>query len=113
VLLTLCWTVAVGCSMHAIVDMIQRVLSLAGVVHVAYPALWATVNRREADLQDLFGNEPWFLIEGLAFGALGWIALGAGRVRRWWTICAVAATTMLTVLGMLTATGVVGKAIVL
>ena len=80
VLLALCWVVAVGCCMHALIDMAQRVLSLAGLVHIHYPPLWATINDRAADLQDLFGNEPWFLLEGLAFGALGWIALGpAGR----------------------------------
>ena len=78
VLLALCWVVAVGCCMHALIDMAQRVLSLAGLVHIHYPPLWATINDRAADLQDLFGNEPWFLLEGLAFGALGWIALGPG-----------------------------------
>ena len=86
VLLALCWVVAVGCCMHALIDMAQRVLSLAGLVHIHYPPLWATVNDRAADLQDLIGNERWFLLEGLAFGALGWIALGPGLPRwRWWS----------------------------
>ena len=64
VLLALCWVVAVGCCMHALIDMAQRVLSLAGLVHIHYPPLWATVNDRAADLQDLIGNEPMVPAEG-------------------------------------------------
>ena len=112
VLLALCWVVAVGCCMHALIDMAQRVLSLAGLVHIHYPPLWATVNDRAADLQDLFGNEPWFLLEGLAFGALGWIALGPGRPRWRWAVSALAATGALTLVGLLSVTGVIGKVIV-
>jgi len=112
VLLTLCWVVAVGCCMHALIDMAQRVLSLAGLVHIAYPPLWATVDTRVADLQDLVGNEPWFLLEGLAFGALGWIALGPGRPRRRWAGSALAATGALTLVGLLSVTGVIGRMII-
>jgi hypothetical protein len=111
-LLALCWIVAVGCCMHALVDMSERVLSLAGVVRLDYPPLWATVNYRAADLQDLFFNEPWFLMEGLAFGALAWIVLGAGRPRRWWAATALTAVAALVLLGMLTIAGVTGKVIV-
>jgi hypothetical protein len=112
VLLAVCWVVAVGCCTHALTDMAQRVLSLAGLMHIHYPPLWATVDHRAADLQDLFGNEPWFLLEGLAFGALGWIGLGPGRSRRRWTGSALAATGVLTLVGLLSATGVIGKVIV-
>jgi hypothetical protein len=81
VLLTICWLVAVGCSMHALVDSI--VLSLAGLLRIEYsPTVWTSIDHRAADLQGLFFNEPWFLLEGLGFAALGWIALGAGRRRR-------------------------------
>jgi hypothetical protein len=113
VLLALCWLVAVGCSMHALINMIQRVLSLAGLLRIEYPAtVWASIDRRTADLQDLFFNEPWFLLEGLGFGALGWIVLGAGRGRRLWVGAAIAATLVLTVIGLLSATGVIGKVII-
>ncbi|MGI5238761.1 hypothetical protein ACQEVU_11925 [Dactylosporangium sp. CA-139066] len=111
-LLALCWVVAVGCCMHALVAMTQRVLSLTGTVHIDYPPVWASVNYRVADLQDLFFNEPWFLVEGLAFGALGWIGLGAGQARRWWTLSALTAIVALLLLGVLVVVGVVGKAIV-
>ena len=86
-----CWACA-GWSrwlLHACLnEMAQRVLSVAGLVHIHYPPLWATVNDRAADLQNLFGNEPWFLLQGLAFGALGWIVLGPGRPRWRWAVSA-------------------------
>lgn len=112
VLLAVCWAVAVGCCMHALVDITERALSLAGVIEVKYPPLWATVNHRTDDLHDMFFNEPWFLIEGLAFGALGWIGLGRGRARTWWTGTALAAIAALILLGVLTMTGLVGRAII-
>jgi hypothetical protein len=112
-LLALCWVVVVGCCMHALVSMTARVLSLAGMVQLDYPPLWATVNYRAADLQDLFFNEPWFLVEGLAFGALGWIILGPGQPRRWWTATAAAVIAALLLLGILTVVGIIGKIIVL
>jgi hypothetical protein len=112
-LLAVWWLVAVGCSMHALIDIIQRVLSLAGLLRIEYPAtVWASIDHRTADLQDLFLNEPWFLLEGLGFGALAWIVLGAGRGRRLWVGSAIAATLALTVIGLLSATGVIGRVII-
>lgn len=74
--------------------------------------MWASIDRRAADLQDLFFNEPWFLVEGLGFAALGWIALGSGGRRRWWVGKAITAISVLTVVGMLSATGVIGRTII-
>lgn len=86
---------------------------LAGLLRIEYsPTVWASIDRRAADLQDLFFNEPWFLVEGLGFGALGWIVLGSGRRRRWWVGTAITAISVLTVIGMLSATGVIGKTII-
>jgi hypothetical protein len=69
VLLAVCWAVAVGCCTHALINSIQRLLSLAGLLRIEYsPTVWASIDRRAADLQDLFFNEPWFLVEGLGFG---------------------------------------------
>jgi hypothetical protein len=113
VLLVLCWVVAVGCIMHALIDGIQRILSLAGLLIIEYPAgVWASIDHRAADLQDLFFNEPWFLLEGLGFGALGWIALGPGSRRRWWVGSGIIAILVLTVIGLLSATGVIGRVII-
>jgi hypothetical protein len=65
VLLAVCWAVAVGCWTHALINSIQRVLRLAGLLPIEYSStVWASIDRRAADLQDLFFNEPWFLVEG-------------------------------------------------
>ncbi|MFL6295295.1 MAG: hypothetical protein ACJ75M_05565, partial [Actinomycetes bacterium] len=54
VLLAVCWAVAVGCCTHALINSIQRVLSLAGLLRIEYPPMvWAWIDRRAADLQDL------------------------------------------------------------
>ena len=113
VLLAVCWLVAVGCIMHAMIDSIERVLSLAGLLQIEYPTrVWASIDHRAADLQDLFFNEPWFLLEGLGFAALAWIVMGPGSRRRWWVGSAIAAILVLTVIGLLSATGVIGKVII-
>ena len=112
ILLGLCWVLAVGFTMHALIDDIQRVLSLAGVLHLDYP-LFTTVNRRVADLQDLLFNETWFLVEGVLWGVLGWINLGRSAARRWWIGTAFAAIVVLTCFGLLAGFGVIGKIIII
>jgi hypothetical protein len=113
VLLAVFWLIVVGCTMHALVDAVQRVLSLAGLHDVRYPSsVWASIDTRAADLQDLFFNEPWFLLEGLGFALLAWMVLGPGRARRMWVGSALAAATALTSVGLLSALGVLGRAIV-
>lgn len=107
----LCWVAAVGCVMHALVDAIQRGLSLAGLLYLELP-FWTAVDRRMADLQDLLFNEPWFLAEGLLWAWLAVTGLSAGTARRRWLISAGAAVAVLTVIGMLSATGVIGTFIV-
>jgi hypothetical protein len=62
VLLALRWMIAVGCCVHAFVDIIQRVLSLTGQLRIDNPRVgMASTDHRAADLQDLLLNEPWFL----------------------------------------------------
>ena len=112
-LLGVCWLVAVGCCMHAVIDIIARVLSLTGLLDIQYSmTIWASIVPRTADLQDLFFNEPWFLLEGLGFGALAWIVLGPGRPRRRFIRAALVAVSALLVVGLLSLYGVVGKWIV-
>jgi hypothetical protein len=43
---------------------------------------------------------------------VGWIVLGSGRHRRWWVGSAITAISVLTVIGMLSAIGVIGKMII-
>jgi hypothetical protein len=111
VLLALCWVVAVGCMMHALVDITARILSLAGVLRIDFP-FFASIDRREADLQDLLLNEPWFLVEGLLWGTLGWSRLASVRSRRLWVASAFVATVALTVIGVLSTVGIIGTYIV-
>jgi hypothetical protein len=111
-LLALCWLVTVGCVMHALIDIIQRVLSLAGILTLHLP-FWQSLDRRQADLQDLLFNEPWFLIEGLLWAAIAWTGgLRWSPRRRWWIVSAVAAIAVLTVFGLLSAFGITGTLIV-
>lgn len=113
VLLAIGWVIAVGCVMHGLVDIGARLLSVAGIIHIDLPFFVAgSVDRRMADAQDLFLNEPWFLIQGILWGALCWVELAAGRARRWWLASVLAAIAALTVIGVLSSAGVIGKFIV-
>jgi hypothetical protein len=110
-LLALCWVVTVGAVMHALIGMTQRVLSLTGRLVVDYP-FWASIDRRQTDLQALLFNEPWFLIEGLLWGAIAWFGgLRRAPRARWWLASALGAILALTLIGLLSATGVIGKII--
>ena len=74
---------------------------------------WKSIDRRAADLQDLFFNEPWFLVEGLLWGAIAWTGGLARSPRRWWWVASASlAVAVLTVVGLLSATGVIGRFIV-
>lgn len=112
-LLAICWLVAVFCCMHALVMMTERVLSLTGHLHIDYPKTsWTTHSRRRADLQDLFGNEPWFFLEGIAYAAVAWVVMTPSPTRRRWIAAGSTAVALLTAVGLLSVTGVIGKAIV-
>lgn len=105
------WIGAVGCCMHALVDMTLRVLSLTGVHPTELPDVWLTYDRHRSDLQDLFLNEPWFLVTGLLWGALGLTAVTTTR-RRTWLRSAVAACLLLTIVGVLSGLDVIGSVVV-
>ena len=112
-LLVVAWGLAVGGVMHALIMDVQRVASLAGLHHIHYPASsWRSRDDHAADLQDLLFNETWFLAEGLLWGLLAWSVVGSSRSGRRWLAGAVAAVAGLTCVGLLSAFGVVGRAIV-
>ena len=74
---------------------------------------WQTINQRDADLQDLLFNEPWFFVEGVLWAAIAWTAaLSASPRRRWWVMSALAAIIALTVIGLLSAFGFIGRLII-
>ena len=112
VLLALCWIVAVGCMSHALIGFVQRIASLSGALTIPYP-FWTTIDRRKADLQALFLNEPWFLTEGLLWVIIAWAgALRDSSRRLWWFGSALAAVAVATLFGLLSAFGVIGRSIV-
>jgi len=95
------WVGAVGCCMHALVDSILRALSLTGVHPTELPSsVWVSFDRSAADWQDLLLNEPWFLVTGLLWGALGLLHVRTDR-RRAWVVSAIVACLVLTVVGVL------------
>lgn len=113
ILLAVCWLVAVGCVMHALVDDVQRVVSLAGGREISYPASqWVSVDRRAADVGDLAFNEVFFLGEGLLWAVLAWIGLDSAAGRRRWVATAAVAVAVLTAIGLLSAFDVIGRVIV-
>ncbi len=107
VVATIAWLVAVGCSMHAVVDGTLRMFSVTGLHPTRLPSsVWLSVDRRVADLQDLLLNEPWFLVEGVLWAALGLSVVGVRR-RSAWLWSALAACLLLSVVGVLSGLGVV------
>jgi len=111
-LLALSWIVAVGCVSHALIDIVMRVASLADMLTIPYP-FWQSIDRRRADMQDLFFNEPWFLVEGLLWVAIAWYGAGRRTPRwPWWVGSAMVATIAATVWGLLAAFGLVARVIV-
>lgn len=113
VMLSIAWVIAVGAVTHALVSDVTRIASLAGLYEVRYPeAFWISVDTRAADLQDLLFNETWFLGEGILWAAIGWVVLGAQPMRRWWAGSAVLAIASFTMIGLLSAFGVVGRIVV-
>jgi len=96
--------------MHATIDIARRVLSLIGMLYIQYP-FWTSIDTRASDLQDRLFNEPWFLVEGMLWGAIAWTS-GVHRSlhRVWWLSTGVAAILGLTVVGLLSAA--VGRSLV-
>lgn len=105
----LAWIVGVGCCMHAFVDGALRLLSLTGVHLTQLPAeLWQSFDRRASDLQDLLLNEPWFLVEGMLWVALGVTSVQPPR-RRPWLASAALACLLLTAVGVMSGLDVIGS----
>jgi hypothetical protein len=103
------WIGAVGCCVHALVDVTLRVLSLTGRHPTELPtAVWRSFDRRTADLQDLLLNEPWFLLVGLLWASLALTFVHPAK-RRTWVVSAVVACLLLSVVGVLSGVGEIGS----
>jgi hypothetical protein len=111
-LLALAWIILVACVSHAFIGIAQRLLSLQGALTIPYP-FWQAIDRRQADLQALLFNEPWFLIQGLAWAALAWVGrLSGSPYSRLWIGSAIVGIVAATTAGLLTAAGVIRRVIV-
>ena len=103
------WLGAVGCCMHALVDIVLRLLSVAGVYPTQLPEdFWLSFDRTSADLQDLLLNEPWFFVEGVLWAVLGMACVRTAR-RRAWLVSFACACLVLTGVGVLSGLGVIGS----
>jgi hypothetical protein len=112
-LLLVAWLIAVACIGHAVINDVLRVLSLMGLYEVSYPPeVWLSVDRRVADIQDLLFNETWFLGEGLLWAGIAGTALGPSVVRRRWMAATTAAVALSTVVGLLSAFGVLPRVVI-
>jgi hypothetical protein len=101
------WIAAVGCCMHAVTLVTLRVLSLTGVHPVDYPpGLWLSIDRHNADLQDVFFNEPWFFIEGCLWALFALTALKPSSRHRW-RRSAVIACALATAVGLASGLGAI------
>jgi hypothetical protein len=101
------WIAAVGCCMHALTLMTLRMLSLTGVHPTHIPSgLWLSYDRRAADLQDLFFNEPWFLIEGCLWALFVLSALRPSAKPKW-RRSAVVGCALAVVVGLLSGLGAI------
>lgn len=66
---------------HGIYGIVYRILNLGGIVEIdGQPA---SVAEHPWVLWDLLVFEPWFLVEGVLFGLLGWAATTASQRHRW------------------------------
>ena len=105
----LCWIAAVGCCMHALVDVTLRVLSVTGAHPSQLPgSVWRSFDRHNADWQDLLLSEPWFLVEGLLWADLGVAVIDPSK-RRMWILTAATLCLLLTAVGILSGLGVIGS----
>lgn len=92
----------VGCSVatsHGIYGMANRLLQMAGVASLES----APFNRSEHAyvVWDLVLFEPWFLIEGILFGLVGWCYLTESYTKQIWLMLCVLGTLVGLVTGWL------------
>jgi hypothetical protein len=99
-LLFIAWA---GCSLaasHGIYGIVYRVLQISGVVELETGSF--DIHEDAFVLWDLVLFEPWFLIEGILFGIVGYCFLKNARSRKFW----LAACMIGTIVGLVT--GIMG-----
>ncbi|MBM7551634.1 DUF3995 domain-containing protein [Thalassobacillus pellis] len=92
----------IGCSIsasHGIYGIIYRLFQITGVVEMETGAF--NVADHKFVLSDLLLFEPWFLIEGILLGVLGWCYLNKPRSRKIWLILCTAGVILGLISGLL------------
>jgi hypothetical protein len=74
--------------------------------HSCVGTLWLSIDRRAADLQDLFFNEPWFFVEGCLWAVFAVTALHP-TARERWRRSAIVACVLATAVGVLSGLGAI------
>lgn len=91
-----------GCSLaasHGIYGIINRLLQMAGVA--ALESAPFNLGEHAYVVWDLVLFEPWFLIEGILLGLVGWYSLDKPRQRQIWRILCVVGVIVGLVTGLL------------
>lgn len=91
-----------GCSVaasHGIYGIVNRILQIAGVA--ALESAPFNMGEHAYVVWDLLLFEPWFLIEGILFGLVGWYALAQPRQRQIWLMLCVVGVIIGLVTGLL------------
>ena len=92
----------IGCAIstsHGIYGIIYRILQMAGVIELESGTF--NLNEHTYVLWDLILFEPWFTIEGLLLGVVGWCYLTKRRDKRIWLILCILAVITGLVTGLL------------
>ena len=91
-----------GCSVaasHGIYGIVNRILQIVGAV--AVESVPFNLGEHAYVVWDLVLYEPWFLIEGILFGIVGWYYLEQPRQRQIWLVLCIAGVIVGLVTGLL------------
>lgn len=94
--------VLAGCSIsasHGVYGVIYRILQITGVIELDSGSF--NLKEHTYVLWDLVLFEPWFIIEGILLGVLGWCYVNKPRSRRIWLTCCIIGISIGLITGLL------------
>lgn len=83
---------------HGVYGIVYRILNLTGTINIDGDR--ATLDDTPWVLWDLLIFEPWFLVEGLLFFAVGWAATTTDATRRRWLLACTTGATVAALSGV-------------
>lgn len=84
---------------HGLYGIVFRILNVVGVIDIDGRPF--ELETHGWVLWDLFVIEPWFLIEGVLLGAVGWATLSQPAARRKWALTVGSGVVLVTLAGLL------------